>query len=80
MITEYHFPTQIYVEDIPKWLQRGLGQNEAAVKQTGKTGLVVVSWVNKAKRRYFGLFEINQSLCMAHSGALAALVIPIVIQ
>ena len=45
--------------DIPKWLQRGLGQNEAAVKQTGKTGLVVVSWVNKAKRRYFGLFEIN---------------------
>lgn len=45
--------------DIPKWLQRGLGQNKAAVAQTGKTGLVVVSWVNKAKRRYFGLFEIN---------------------
>ena len=45
--------------DIPKWLQRGLGQNEAAVKQTGKTGLVVISWVHKAKRMYFGLFELD---------------------
>ena len=45
--------------DIPAYLQRGLQQNEAAVKQTGKTGLVVISWVHKAKRRYFGLFELD---------------------
>ena len=45
--------------DIPAYLQRGLNQNKAAVAQTGKTGLVVISWVHKAKRRYFGLFEIN---------------------
>ena len=48
-----------FQSDIPKWLQRGLGQNEAAVKQTSKTGLVVISWVHKAKRRYFGLFELD---------------------
>jgi len=45
--------------DIPAYLRRGLQQNEAAVKQTGKTGLVVISWVHKAKRRYFGLFELD---------------------
>ena len=45
--------------DIPAYLQRGLQQNQAAVKQTGKTGLVVISWVHKAKRRYFGLFELD---------------------
>jgi len=45
--------------DIPGYLQRGLGQNKAAIEQTGKTGLVVISWVHKAKRRYFGLFELD---------------------
>ena len=45
--------------DIPAYLRRGLQQNQAAVKQTGKTGLVVISWVHKAKRRYFGLFELD---------------------
>ena len=48
-----------FQRDIPGYLQRGLGQNEAAVAQTGKTGLVVISWVHKAKRRYFGLFELD---------------------
>ena len=45
--------------DIPAYLRRRLQQNQAAVKQTGKTGLVVISWVHKAKRRYFGLFELD---------------------
>ena len=45
--------------DIPAYLRRGLQQNQAAVKQTGTTGLVGISWVHKAKRRYFGLFELD---------------------
>jgi hypothetical protein len=48
-----------FQSDIPKWLQRGLEQNESAMIQTSKPGLIVISWVHKAKRRYFGLFELD---------------------
>jgi len=45
---------------MPKWLERGVIQSEKAATQTGKTGVVIVTWKNGGKRRYFMLNELEE--------------------
>lgn len=45
---------------MPKWLERGVIQSEKAAVQTGKTGVVIVTWKTKGARRYFLMSELEK--------------------
>ena len=49
-----------FIKKMPMWLERGVSQSEKAAVQTGKTGVVIVTWKDKGARRYFLMSELQK--------------------
>ena len=49
-----------FIKKMPMWLERGVSQSEKAAVQTGKTGVVIVTWKDKGVRRYFLMSELQK--------------------